>query len=86
MDQKFKIEKAPPVLVEIFGQDVSVNRPSVGQLKAMQAKLAAAPKDEALAVIEEFCKDVMGIPHEALDGMTATQMQELMEHISTRKK
>lgn len=79
-----EIKERTKLKAKIFGKELEVSKPSVGQVEALQAELA---KEDAkpLAVMRSFI-ETLGVSRELLDQLDIDQFQFLVEQLSAPKK
>ena len=80
----FKLEKKHKELIEIYGQQIEITKPTVGQL----AQFQAAAKKEGFNEVEESLSflESIGVPKNILADLIAEDYQALIEYIFTPKK
>ncbi len=80
----FKLEKKHKELIEIYGQQIEITKPTVGQL----AQFQSAAKKEGFNEVEESLNflESIGVPKNILADLIAEDYQALIEYIFTPKK
>jgi len=79
-----EIKERTKLKAKIFGKDLDISKPSVGQVEALQSELA---KEDAkpLAIMRSFI-EALGVSRDLLDQMDIDQFQFLVEQLSAPKK
>lgn len=82
MEIEFK--ERSTVKANIYGQTVSLRKPDVGQIEAMQAEMSAEGAKPVL-VMKKFAEQ-LGLPIDVANKMELDHFQSLVEHLCGTKK
>lgn len=80
----FKLEKKNKELIEVYGIQFEISKPTIGQL----AEFQNMSKSEGFDEVKESLKflESIGVPKAVLDQLVAEDYQALLEYIFTPKK
>lgn len=80
----FQVVKKPALKVSIYGEEFSVNKPTVNQVKEYREKIKSGDFDE----IEDSKKFLvgLGISYDVLGSMEAQDYSDLIEFLINPKK
>jgi hypothetical protein len=81
----FEIQENPPELIKIFGQEFSVTRPKVKQIKELNSARAEMSDEEQFDLLVKFVTD-LGVPEDTLQRLEMGQLEGLIKYLSDNKK
>lgn len=81
---QIEIKERTKVTAKIYGRDLSLTKPTVGQIEAMQEKIAN-DKNKSMVVMKEFALG-LGLPADVANGMEVEHFQQLIEELCGTKK
>jgi hypothetical protein len=84
-----EIKTAPSIQIKYNGQTINISRPKVSFLKVFKKRMLMAGKPDAeftdIEIMYDYCLHV-GVPQEAADQWTVSEMTQLFDIINEGEK
>jgi hypothetical protein len=80
-----EIKERSKVEAVIYGQKVTLKKPTIGQIERLQADMKSTEGKENIAVMKKFGTE-LGLPLDMCDSLEVDHFLELIEHLTASKK
>lgn len=71
--------------VNIYGQELKLAKPTIGQMEVFESKRKAAPEEKHFQIMLEFLRD-LGLPEKLGKDLELEHFQAIMELLAGKKK